>query len=223
MGHGFPKMVRSDLGCRYQISDLSREGAVPDRLGTVDSSFVVSCRSASENRYDELFGCWMWLCRASGCSKVDCKRRSSFALTRSVSRIDELSDAGLEPVVADWYDQQTMLETAARLPAMDYLFVGVSHAAVPGLSHEQTHIRGLENLRPVLEQAGRLVYISTTGVYQHCDDGRWVNRRITRKSNTSRIDRSVRCRAVATVACSAREARHPSCSWNLWAGANPKD
>ncbi len=82
-----------------------------------------------------------------------------------------MCDSGVAAIHANWYE-------ADSLPSIetDYLAVCVSHAAVTGIAPEQTHVQGLENLFAKLKTPPkRTVYVSTTGVFATCYDGRWID------------------------------------------------
>jgi nucleoside-diphosphate-sugar epimerase len=95
------------------------------------------------------------------------------ALTRSPARAEWLFQQGIRPWVVDWYQSTAW---PAGLPTYQRVAICVSHAPVVGLPPERTHVQGLENLLSnVAPAAGRWLYLSTTGVYAPCDDGRWLD------------------------------------------------
>ena len=95
-----------------------------------------------------------------------------FALTRNSSTAVSLVENGVQPIVHNWDEVQDW----PAIPETDFLFVCVSHAPVDGIEPTETHVRGLKNLwRQLVSPPKRLVYLSTTGVYAHCDDGRWID------------------------------------------------
>jgi nucleoside-diphosphate-sugar epimerase len=97
-----------------------------------------------------------------------------YALTRKQDKVSSFTEHGIHPVVQDWYES----EGWPLLPEFDAAFVCVSHAAVTGIDPVETHVKGLENLlRSLAATPSRIVYLSTTGVYAHCDDGRWLDER----------------------------------------------
>lgn len=94
-----------------------------------------------------------------------------YATCRSDSRRRELDQLGYHPIEYDW------LKTAdiGPLPEVDRVVVCVSHAKVPELLPEQSHPRGLANLRSrVNERCQKWVYLSTTGVMAGSIDARQV-------------------------------------------------
>lgn len=98
-----------------------------------------------------------------------------YALTRSPDKVESFASDGIVPVNADWYDTARLASQVMSLPPIDNVLISVSHAPVDGLSSEQTHVAGLTNLLPFVSSVRRLVYVSTTGVYAHRDDGGWVD------------------------------------------------
>jgi nucleoside-diphosphate-sugar epimerase len=95
------------------------------------------------------------------------------ALTRSQARAEWLVQQGIRPWVVDWYQSNAW---PVGLPAYERVTICVSHAPVAGVLPERTHVQGLENLlRFVPPTEGRWLYLSTTGVYAACDDGRWLD------------------------------------------------
>ncbi len=95
-----------------------------------------------------------------------------YALTRTPERALPLAEVGVHPMVQDWY----AADGWPLLPTFDAVFICVSHAAVGGIDPVDTHVKGLKNLLPHLATMPcRIVYLSTTGVYAHCDDGRWLD------------------------------------------------
>jgi nucleoside-diphosphate-sugar epimerase len=100
------------------------------------------------------------------------RNASAFALTRTSSKAANLVENRVQPIVHNWYEAQGW----PSLPEVEAIFVCASHAAVDGMVPEETHVRGLENLWQQLAlPPNRLVYLSTTGVYAHCDDGQWID------------------------------------------------
>lgn len=100
------------------------------------------------------------------------RNTSVFALTRTSDKAARLVGNGVQPIVHNWYEAQGW----PMIAEMDSIFICASHAPVDGIGPEDTHVRGLENLwRQLVGPPKRLVYLSTTGVYAHCDDGRWID------------------------------------------------
>lgn len=84
-----------------------------------------------------------------------------FALTRSESRVAELSKLGIEPIVGHWLDSSNL----KSLPAVDRVLVSVPHRA-DGQFGVETHVRGLQNLLVALPSpCQHVTYLSTTGVF----------------------------------------------------------
>jgi nucleoside-diphosphate-sugar epimerase len=95
-----------------------------------------------------------------------------YALTRSEDSAQRLAQQSIHPIQVDWYDKDRW----PKLPSVDRLLVCASHAPVTGLPSSETHVRGLRNLFAQLDSIPRrLAYLSTTGVYAACDDGRWID------------------------------------------------
>ena len=95
-----------------------------------------------------------------------------FALTRSQDNAERLIRQSIQPIVVEWY-QHDLWPT---LPKIDQMLVGVSHAPVDGIPASETHVLGLRNLfERLLTLPMQLAYVSTTGVYENRDDGRWVD------------------------------------------------
>jgi nucleoside-diphosphate-sugar epimerase len=94
-----------------------------------------------------------------------------YAVTRSSQRASEFEAAGLKPITAD----VTRPATLVHLPAVDTVLyaVGFDRAALKSI-HE-VYVDGLRNVLDALPQeTGRLIYVSSTGVYGQTD-GDWVD------------------------------------------------
>ena len=95
-----------------------------------------------------------------------------FALTRSKDSAEKLAQQSIQPIIVNWYDKDRW----PALPNVDQLLISVSHAPVMGIMASDTHVLGLRNLFARLESIpSRLAYLSTTGVYEKYDDGRWID------------------------------------------------
>jgi nucleoside-diphosphate-sugar epimerase len=95
------------------------------------------------------------------------------AITRSHSKAIALQTEGLRPHVVNWYDPESWPSIDSQ---WDVILVSVSHAPVAGIEPSQTHSLGLDNFfRSVRPQFRKLIYLSTTGVFEACDDGRWLS------------------------------------------------
>jgi len=95
-----------------------------------------------------------------------------YAITRSKAKVDQLLEKSISPIVVDWYQSDGWPE----LPDFDRLLISVSHSPIPNVSHDETHVRGLNHLftRSAFDRC-KIAYLSTTGVYAPCDDGRWID------------------------------------------------
>jgi nucleoside-diphosphate-sugar epimerase len=116
-----------------------------------------------------IFGCGYLGLRAA------CRWRAAgdavLAVTRSAQRAPLLQQLGLQPLVAD----VTRPETLAHLPAADTVLFAVAPDRASGASPDEVVVGGLGNvLRALVPRSGRLVYISTTGVYGDHQGG-WVD------------------------------------------------
>jgi len=95
-----------------------------------------------------------------------------FAITRSQGKAEELARQSIQPIVANWYQRNDW----PTLPQIDQLIVSVSHAPVANIPPTETHASGLANLfEQLATPPDRVAYLSTTGVYAACDDGRWID------------------------------------------------
>ena len=94
------------------------------------------------------------------------------AVTRSPERANALQQQGLKPIVADIADAGSF---AGRLPGAETVLYAIGFDAKAGKSRQEVQLDGLKSVLDALpEKIGRLIYISTTGVYAQ-DDGRWVD------------------------------------------------
>jgi nucleoside-diphosphate-sugar epimerase len=92
-------------------------------------------------------------------------------LTRQPVKAEAFRSRGWMAHLGDWLDPESL----GALPESDAVLIAVSHRAVEGLPPQQTHVQGLENLWKAWRgRVGRVVYISTTGVYSQ-DAGQWVD------------------------------------------------
>ncbi len=74
-------------------------------------------------------------------------------------------------MVVDWYRKDNW----PMLPPIDRVLISVSHAPVADIPATETHVSGLLNLfNRLASPPERVAYLSTTGVYAACDDGRWI-------------------------------------------------
>lgn len=91
--------------------------------------------------------------------------------TRSVERAEALAAMGIEPLVVDVMDGDSL----AKLPAADRVLYCVGFDRLSEHSLRSVYVDGLrKTLGRLYERAGHLVYASSTGVYGQ-DDGGWVD------------------------------------------------
>lgn len=93
------------------------------------------------------------------------------AVTRSAENAERFADEGLQPLMAD----VTRPESLRDLPTADTLLfaVGYDRTAVPTI--QQVYAEGFKNVLNALpSETGRVIYISTTGVYGNAG-GDWVD------------------------------------------------
>lgn len=84
------------------------------------------------------------------------------ALTRTAENAQQLSDAGITPVVGD----VTRPETLDALPAADVVLHAVGLDRQSGHSQREVYVNGLEHiLQRLAERTRRFVYVSSTSVY----------------------------------------------------------
>ena len=117
-----------------------------------------------------------------------------FAITRSNARIAELNNLGIKPIVWDWLVGGVALPPAIfhnseqPFEALATILIAVSHASQPNVPHEETHVRGLNQLEKLLGSEGwagsfgnqtKWIYLSTTGVFGAATPGDWVDEEST--------------------------------------------
>ncbi|HBI42133.1 MAG TPA: NAD(P)-dependent oxidoreductase [Planctomycetales bacterium] len=105
-------------------------------------------------------------CGYLGRRVAECQRATGlrvFASTRSPGRADEFHRAGLEPVLCDVLDRDSL----RALPAGADVVYCVGFDRTAGKSMRTVYVDGLENVLNALDAAdhGRFVYVSSTGVY----------------------------------------------------------
>ena len=94
-----------------------------------------------------------------------------YAVTRSTQRAELLAAEGLLPIIADINDPKSMPE----LPAAETVLVAVGYDRQATQSIHEVYVEGLRTILDALpENVGRLIYISSTGVYGQ-SDGQWVD------------------------------------------------
>jgi nucleoside-diphosphate-sugar epimerase len=92
-------------------------------------------------------------------------------VTRSQSRANSYQQLGYKSIVAD----VTRPETLSRLPVADSVLFAVGFDRASEISIQQVYVGGMSNVLAALPaETGRLIYISTTGVYGSADGG-WVD------------------------------------------------
>ena len=93
------------------------------------------------------------------------------AVTRSADRAALLAADGLRTIVADINDPRMI----AELPAAETVLVAVGYDRAVGRSIHDVYVGGLRTILGALPAGiGRLIYISSTGVYGQGDD-EWVD------------------------------------------------
>jgi len=94
-----------------------------------------------------------------------------FAVTRSRERAERLAAEGLEPVIADVLDPATL----TNLPVAATVLYAVGYDRAAGASRRAVYVGGLQSVLAALPPAtGKLIYVSSTGVYGPSDDD-WVD------------------------------------------------
>lgn len=93
-----------------------------------------------------------------------------WASTRSQQKAQQLGEAGMEAVIADWCEPSTL----RNLPQVSRVLVAVSYDRTSPLPRRQSQVGGLANLLEALHPTTHICYISTTGVY-HQTDGGWID------------------------------------------------
>lgn len=92
-------------------------------------------------------------------------------VTRSVERAREFAAQGLLPVVANILDKRSLSE----LPQVDTVLFAVGYDRNSAAPIEEVYATGLANVLTALPaETGRVIYISTTGVYGSAG-GEWVD------------------------------------------------
>ena len=96
-----------------------------------------------------------------------------FAVTRSPERAVDFAREGLQPILAD----VLRLDSLAELPAAATVLYAVGYDRSQNLSIEEVYLRGLVNVLNALPAgAGRVIYVSSTGVYGDAGGG-WIDER----------------------------------------------
>lgn len=93
------------------------------------------------------------------------------AVTRSAETAERLRAMGIRPLVAD----VTKPESLAGLPPADTVLYAIGYDRSAGPSIHEVYEGGVRNVLAALPaEAGRFLYVSTTGVYGDADGG-WVD------------------------------------------------
>ncbi len=94
-----------------------------------------------------------------------------YAVTRSAARADEWRALGLQPIIADVTDPGSLRD----LPVAETVLFAVGYDRSAGKAIGEVYVDGLRHLLDALPAGtGRVIYISSTGVYGECD-GDWVD------------------------------------------------
>lgn len=92
------------------------------------------------------------------------------AITRSRQRAESLEAQGINAVVADW----TKAHTLRNLPTASRVLIAVGFDRSAHQSQYHVYVHGLRNALAKIAEDSNIVYVSSTGVYHHCD-GSWVD------------------------------------------------
>lgn len=94
-----------------------------------------------------------------------------FGTTRKAERTEELAASGIVAVVADVLDPDSL----AAFPEADRVLYCVGFDRSAGVPIRTVYVDGLRHaLGRLIDRAGKLVYVGSTGVYGQ-DDGGWVD------------------------------------------------
>lgn len=94
-----------------------------------------------------------------------------FGTTRSRSRAEALAAEGIEPVIADVLDRDSL----SGLPSVDRAFYCVGNDRGSGVPIEQVYVDGLRHaLGRLANRTRRLVYAGSTGIYGD-HRGEWID------------------------------------------------
>jgi nucleoside-diphosphate-sugar epimerase len=88
-----------------------------------------------------------------------------FALTRSRSRAEQLRAEGLEPIVGDVLQPESLQD----LPEVASVLCAVGHTRRTGHSLRSMYVDGLRNVLDRLRAPTRFLHVSSTSVYGQCD------------------------------------------------------
>jgi len=124
--------------------------------------------SAISNRL-LIFGCGFLGCRVA--RQWQAQGGTVTAVTRSESKAAQLRSQGIEPVIADLMQQETL--AALMVPSRVLYCVGFDRSS--SWSKESLYLDGLAHvINAVATDAERFVYVSSSSVYGQ-DDGSWVD------------------------------------------------
>ena len=94
-----------------------------------------------------------------------------YAATRKKENISLIKSAGLQPVILDVTEADSLQE----LPEVDRVVFAVGYDRSSGRSIDQIYVQGLANvLKSLPDSVQHFVYVSSTGVYAQSDGG-WVD------------------------------------------------
>ena len=93
-----------------------------------------------------------------------------FGTTRTAEHAPDLVACGVEPVIANVLDPDTL----KALPLVDRVLYCVGFDRTAGIPMRTVYVDGLQNVLTHLKGNPRLIYASSTGVYAR-DDGGWVD------------------------------------------------
>ncbi len=93
------------------------------------------------------------------------------ALTRSTKNAETLRSLGIEPIVGDVLEPNSL----RSLPPANVVLCAVGYDRQAGAAKREVYVQGLENiLRQIAPRLGRFLYVSSTSVYGQ-DAGEWVD------------------------------------------------
>ena len=119
---------------------------------------------AGDQRCKLVFGCGYLGRRVAGLWQK--AGQKVVAVTRSQARAKQFTAEGLDPLVADILQPDSL----GQLPAASTVLFAVGHDRSSGLPIEQVYVDGLRNVLAALpEPPDRFIYISSTGVYGQVD------------------------------------------------------
>jgi nucleoside-diphosphate-sugar epimerase len=94
-----------------------------------------------------------------------------FVVTRSGRRARDFAEAGYKPIVADVVRPASLV----NLPVAESVLYSIGYDREAGASMHEVYVAGLKSVLDALpDETGKLLYISTTGVYGQ-SRGEWVD------------------------------------------------